>query len=38
VPEPFHRVAHIAILVVGVLVVILLLLNFVGALGLRLSK
>jgi len=30
-PEPFHRVAPIAILVIGVLIVILLLLQFVGA-------
>lgn len=32
--EPFRRVARIAILVVGVLIVILLLLNFVGVLEL----
>jgi hypothetical protein len=31
IQEPFRRVAKIAILVVGVLIVILLLLNFVGA-------
>lgn len=31
IPEPFHRVARIVIMVVGVLVVILLLLQFVGA-------
>ena len=30
-PEPFNRVARVAIIVVGVLIVILLLLNFVGA-------
>jgi hypothetical protein len=30
-PEPFHRVARIAIMVIGVLIVILLLLNFIGA-------
>jgi quinol-cytochrome oxidoreductase complex cytochrome b subunit len=30
VPEPFHRVVRIAILVIGVLIVILLLLNFIG--------
>jgi hypothetical protein len=29
-PEPFHRVARIAILVIGVLIVILLLLQFIG--------
>jgi cytochrome c biogenesis protein CcdA len=31
-PEPFHRVARIGILVIGVLIVILLLLNFAGLL------
>jgi hypothetical protein len=31
IQEPFRRVAKIAILVVGVLIVILLLLNFIGA-------
>jgi hypothetical protein len=30
--EPFHRVAKIAILVIGVLIIILLLLNFLGVL------
>jgi hypothetical protein len=30
IPEPFHRVARVAIMVVGVLIVIVLLLNFVG--------
>ena len=30
--EPFRRVAKIAILVIGVLIVILLLLNFIGVL------
>lgn len=30
--EPFHRVAKIALLVVGVLICILLLLNFIGVL------
>lgn len=30
--EPFNRVAKIALLVVGVLIVILLLLNFIGVL------
>jgi len=29
-PEPFNRVAKIALMVIGVLIVILLLLNFVG--------
>lgn len=29
-PEPFNRVARIAIIVIGVLIVILLLLQFVG--------
>ena len=33
VPEPFHRVARVAVKVIGVLIVILLLLQFVGALG-----
>ena len=31
--EPFRRVAKIAILVIGVLIVIVLLLQFVGAIG-----
>jgi hypothetical protein len=31
-PEPFHRVARIAVLVIGVLIMIVLLLNFVGLL------
>lgn len=30
-PEPFNRVARVVIMVVGVLIVILLLLQFVGA-------
>jgi len=30
-PDPFHRIARVVIMVVGVLVVILLLLQFVGA-------
>ena len=29
-PEPFHRVARIAIIVVGILILILLLLQFLG--------
>ena len=29
-PEPFHRIARIAILVISVLIVIVLLLNFAG--------
>jgi hypothetical protein len=29
-PEPFHRVARIAIMVIGVLIIILLLLQFIG--------
>ena len=29
-PEPFHRVARIAVTVIGVLILILLLLNFAG--------
>ena len=33
VPEPFHRVARMAVMVIGILIVILLLLQFVGALG-----
>jgi len=32
IPEPFHRAARIAITVIGVLIVILLLLNFLGVL------
>jgi hypothetical protein len=32
-PEPFNRVARVVILVVGVLCLILILLNFVGALA-----
>lgn len=32
-PEPFNRVAKIALLVVSVLIVIILLLDFVGILG-----
>jgi len=35
VPEPFHRVARIVIIVVGVLVLILALLNFVEPGALR---
>lgn len=31
-PDPFNRVAKIAIMVIGVLIVILLLLNFIGVL------
>jgi hypothetical protein len=31
-PEPFHRVAKVALLVIGVLIIILLLLNFIGVL------
>ncbi|WLB24949.1 hypothetical protein QIH85_24010 [Bradyrhizobium japonicum] len=30
IPEPFHRVARIAIIVVGALIVILLLLSLIG--------
>lgn len=30
VPEPFHRIARIAIIVIGVLIVIMLLLSLVG--------
>jgi hypothetical protein len=30
-PEPFNRVARVAIIVVGVLIIILLLLQFIGA-------
>jgi glucan phosphoethanolaminetransferase (alkaline phosphatase superfamily) len=30
IPEPFHRVARIAIIVIGVLIVIVLLLSIVG--------
>lgn len=30
-PEPIHRVARIAIIVIGTLIVILLLLNLIGA-------
>ena len=30
VPQPFHKVARVAIMVVGVLIVILLLLNLIG--------
>ena len=33
VPEPFHRVARVAIIVISVLIVIVLLLQFVGALS-----
>lgn len=29
-PEPFHRVARVLIMVVGILIVILLLLQFIG--------
>lgn len=32
-PEPFNRVARIAILVIGVLIVIVLLLQFAGLMG-----
>jgi hypothetical protein len=28
--EPFHRVAKVALMVIGVLIIILLLLNFIG--------
>lgn len=31
-PPPFHQVARVAIMVIGVLILILLLLNFIGAL------
>ncbi|MEY9184707.1 sterol desaturase/sphingolipid hydroxylase (fatty acid hydroxylase superfamily) [Bradyrhizobium sp. USDA 326] len=30
IPEPFHRVARVAIIVVGVLIVVLLLLSLIG--------
>jgi len=30
IPEPFHRIARIAIIVIGVLIVIMLLLSLVG--------
>jgi hypothetical protein len=30
-PEPFHRIARVAVIAIGVLIVILLLLNFIGA-------
>lgn len=32
-PPPFHQVARVAILVIGVLIVIVLLLQFVGIVG-----
>jgi len=37
-PEPFHRVAKIALLVIGVLIVILLLLQFVGVVDTSLPR
>ena len=36
-PEPFHRVARVVIIVIGVLVIILALLNFIEPGALRLS-